>query len=155
MPENVGRHTDLGGSREKAVDLLASRRKRHRAVEHRDASRMQAVHLAREREHRAAAERDDDRARGQRPQRPLAHELERELPLEELQLVLGERALHERERIDGAEEEDLSVLAREQQARPGRSAFGVVGPLHLVEHEELARVRRHLHRRADHRARAR
>ena len=65
--------------------------------------------------------------------------------------MLGERALHERECIDGAEEEDLSVLAREQQACPGRSAFGVVGPLHLVEHEELARVRRHLHRRADHR----
>ena len=65
--------------------------------------------------------------------------------------MLGERALHERECIDGAEEQDLSVLAREQQARPGRSAFGVVGPLHLVEHEELARVRRHLHGRADHR----
>ena len=151
VPENVRRDTDIGGSGEEAVDLLASRRERHRAVENGDAARMQAIHLAGEREHGAAAERDDDRAWGQRPERPLADELERELPLEELQLVLGKRALHERERIDGAEKEDLPILAGQQQPRPRGPAFGVVGPLHLVEHEELARVRRHLHRRADHR----
>ena len=149
MPEHVRRDADVGGSREEAVDLLASRRERHRAVENGDAARMQSIHLPGEREHRAAAERDDDRARRQRPERPLADELERELPLEDLQLVLGERALDERERIDGAEKEDLAVLAGEQQPRPGGAALRVVGPLHLVEHEELARVRRHLHRRAD------
>ena len=112
---------------------------------------MESVHLAGEREHRAPAERDDDGSGRQRAKRPLADELERELALEDLQLVLGERALDERERIERAEEQDLAVLAGEQEPRPGRAALRVVGPLHLVEDEQLARVRCHLHRRADHR----
>ena len=61
----------------------------------------------------------------------------------------GKRALHERERVERAEQEDLAVLAGEQEPRPGRAALRVVGPLHLVEDEQLARERRHLHRRAD------
>ena len=111
---------------------------------------METVDLAREREHRAPAERDDDRSRRERAERPRAHELERELALEDLQLVLGKRALHEWERVERAEQEDLAVLAREQEPRPGRAALGVVRPLHLVEDEQLARERRHLHGRADH-----
>ena len=47
------------------------------------------------------------------------------------------------------EQEDVPVLAREQQPRPGGAALGVVGPLHLVEHEHLAAERRHLGRAAD------
>ena len=112
---------------------------------------MQPVHLAGEREHRAAAERDDDGAGRQRAERPLADELERELALEDLELVLREGAIDERERVERAEEEDLAVLAGEQQPRPRRAALGVVGPLHLVEDEELPVLRRHLDRRADHR----
>ncbi len=49
--------------------------------------------------------------------------------------------------------EDVAVVAREQEARPGRAALGVVGPLHLVEHEHLARARRHLDGAADDRGR--
>ena len=48
---------------EEAVDLLAPRAERHRAVEHGDAARVEPVDLAREREHRLAAEGDDDGAR--------------------------------------------------------------------------------------------
>ena len=110
---------------------------------------METVDLAREREHRAPAERDDHRSRCERAERPRAHELERELALEDLQLVLRERALHERERVERAEQQDLAVLAGEQEPRPGRAALGVVGPLHLVENEQLAGERRHLHGRAD------
>ena len=116
MPENVGGHTDVGGSREEAVDLLASRGERHRPVENGNAARMESIHLA-----AGAARRRLNatmRAPGQRPERPFADEFERELPLEELQLVLGERALHERERVDGAEKEDLPIPARQEQARP-------------------------------------
>ena len=47
----------------------------------------------------------------------------------------------------------MPIVAREQQARPGRPALGVVGPLHLVEHEHLARARCHLDRAADDRGR--
>ena len=65
--------------------------------------------------------------------------------------MLGKRALHEWERVERAEHEDLAVLARQQEPRPGRTALGVVRPLHLVEDEQLARERRHLHGRADHR----
>ena len=130
---------------------ISSRRddERHRAVEHRDLAGMEPVHLSREREHRAAAERDDDRSGRERAERPRADELERELALEDLQLVLGERPLHERERVERTEQEDLAVLACEQEPRPRRAALRVVGPLHLVEDEELARVRRHLDGRAD------
>ena len=128
---------------------------RHRAVEDGDATRVQPVHLAGEREHRPATERDDDGAGRQRAERALADELERELALEDLQLVLREGSFDERERVERAEEEDLAVLAGEQQPRPGRAALGVVRPLHLVENEQLARLRRHLDRRADRPARAR
>ena len=48
-----------------------------------------------------------------------------------------ERVLDERQRVDGAEQEDVAVLAGEQEARPRRAALGVVGPLHLVEDEHL------------------
>ena len=80
-----------------------------------------------------------------------ADELERQLALEDLQLALRERSVDERERVERAEQEDLAVLAREEQARPRRAALGVVRPLHLVEDEQLARLGRHLHRRADNR----
>ena len=63
VPEDVGRDADVGRAGQEAVDLLAPRRERHRAVEHGDPARVQPVHLAREREHGLAAERDDDRAR--------------------------------------------------------------------------------------------
>src|SRR6187402_1755188 len=46
VPENVGRHTDLGGARQKAVDLLTSRGERHRPVENGDAAGMQSIDLA-------------------------------------------------------------------------------------------------------------
>ncbi len=150
VAEHVGRDADVGGAREEAVDLLAPRGERHRAVEHGDATGMEPVHLTCEREHRATAEGDDDRARRERAKRALADELERELALEDLQLVPGERAVDERERVEGAEEQDLAVLAGEQQPRPGRAALRVVGPLHLVEDEELASLGRHLDGRADH-----
>ena len=108
-----------------------------------------AVQLAGEREHGAPAERDDNGARlealeGDRP-RPV----ERRLALEEADLGLRKRVLDERQRLDRAEQEDVPVLAGEQQPRPGGAALGVVGPLHLVEHEHLARERRHLGRAAD------
>ena len=43
----------------------------------------------------------------------------------------------------------MPVLAGEEQPRPGGAALAVVGPLHLVEDENLARERRHLRRAAD------
>ena len=61
----------------------------------------------------------------------------------------GNAFCDQRQRLDGAEQEDVPVLAREQQARPGGSALGVVRPLHLVEHEHLAAQRRHLGGAAD------
>ena len=63
VAEHVGSDADVRAAVEEAVDLLAPRRERHRAVEHRDPTRMQPVDLAGEREHRLAAERDDHRAR--------------------------------------------------------------------------------------------
>ena len=47
VPEHVRRDADVGSAGEEALDLLAPRRERHRAVEDGDAARMQAVHLAR------------------------------------------------------------------------------------------------------------
>ena len=85
----------------------------------------------------------------QRAERALPDELEGELALEDLQLVLGEGSLDERERVERAEQQDLAVLAGEEKPRPGGAALGVVRPLHLVEHEQLARPGRHLDRRAD------
>ena len=82
-------------------------------------------------------------------QRALADELERQHPLEHLDLGLGERVQDERLGVERAEQEDVAVVAREQQPRPGGAALGIVGPLHLVEHEHLARARRHLDGAAD------
>ena len=110
---------------------------------------MAPVHLAREREHRATAERDDDGARREPGECPLADEVEREHALEDLELRLRERVLDERQCVERAEDQDLPVLAREQQSSPRRAAFLVVGPLHLVEHEELAGLGRHLDRGSD------
>ena len=88
-------HAHVRGAGDESLDLLAPGRERHRPVENRDAARVQSVHLAREREHGAAAERDDDGSGCERPQCSRADELERELPLEDLQLVRGERAVDE------------------------------------------------------------
>ena len=60
-----------------------------------------------------------------------------------------ERALDERQRVERAEQQDVPVLAGEQQLRPGGAALLVVGPLHLVEDEHLARAGRHLDGAAD------
>ena len=63
VAEDVGRGAHLGLAGDEAVDLLAPRRERHRAVETRDAARVELVQLAREADHGAPRERDDDRAR--------------------------------------------------------------------------------------------
>ena len=136
-------------AREEAIDLLPPRRERHRAVEDGDAALVQAVDLACEREHRPARESHDDGSLRQRAKRLRADELERQLAVEDLQLAVRERAVDERERVERTEQEDLPVVAREEEARPRRPALGVVGPLHLVQDEKLARLGRHLHRRAE------
>ena len=133
----------------------ASRGERHRAVEDGDAARLPAVQLPGEREHGAAAEGDDDRPGLRLWKETRAGPVERRLALEEADLGVGEGVLDERQRLDGAEQEDVPVLAGEQQARPGRAALGVVGPLHLVEDEHLAGERGHLGRAADDRRVAR
>ena len=56
---------------------------------------------------------------------------------------------HERQRLDGAEQQDVAVLAAEQEPCPRGAALLVLGPLHLVEHERLAARRRHLGGAAD------
>ena len=81
VSEHVGRDADVRGARDEAVDLLAARRERHRAVEHRDPVGAQPVDLAREREDGLAAERDDDCPRGQRTELAGTDELEGQLPL--------------------------------------------------------------------------
>ena len=149
MAEHVGRDAHVGAAVEEAVDLLAPRRERHRAVEHRDAAGMEPVDLAGEREHRLAAERDDDRSRREPAELARADELERKLPLVDPELCLRERTPNERQRVERAEQPDVAVLAGEQQLRPRRAALLVVRPLHLVEHEHLARARRHLDRAAE------
>src|SRR5262245_26138083 len=149
MAEDIGRDADVRGAREKALDLLTSRRERHRAVEDGDPAGVDAVHLTCKREHGAPAERNDDSPGRERPEGSSSDELERQLALEDLQLVPWERAIDEWERIDRSQNEDLAVLAREEETRPRRATLGVVGPLDLVENEELSGVRRHLDRRAD------
>ena len=86
-------------------------------------------------------------------ERALADELERQDALEDLHLGFRERVQDERLGIERAEHEDVAVVAGEQEPRPRRAALGVVRPLHLVEHEHLARARRHLDRAADDRGR--
>ena len=75
--------------------------------------------------------------------------VERRLALEEADLGLRKRVLDERERLDGAEQEDVAVLAGEEEPRPRRAALLVLRPLDLVEHEHLAAQRRHLGGAAD------
>ena len=123
---------------DEAVDLLAPRRERHRAVENRHPPGLQAVHLACQREHRLAAEGDDHGARCQRAQHPLTDPLERQLALEDADLGLRKRVLDEGQRVERAEHANVPVLAGEQEARPGRAALLVVRPLHLVQHEHVA-----------------
>ena len=134
---------------EEAVDLLAPRAERHRAVEHRDAARVQAVDLAREREHRLAAEGDDDGARREAGSERSPTNSSGSMRSKTLTSACGNAFSDERLRVERAEQEDVAVLAGEQQPRPGGAALGVVRPLHLVEHEHLARARRHLDRAAD------
>jgi hypothetical protein len=102
VTEHVGRDADVGRAGHEALDLFAPRSERHRAVEDRDPLGVKPVDLTREREDGSSAERDHDRSGGQRAQRPLADELERELSLEHLELALGECAIHERKRVEGA-----------------------------------------------------
>ena len=133
----------------KAVDLLAARRERHRAVQHRDTAGVQLVQLAREPDHGAAAERDDDRA-GRRARRCRACRTSRAAPCarRSARRPAGTRA-DERQRLDRAEQQDVAVLAAEHEPRPRRAALLVLGPLHLVEDERLAAHRRHLRGAAD------
>jgi hypothetical protein len=149
VPEHVRRAADVGLAVHEPLDLEPARSEWHRAVEDGDASRAAAVELAREREHGAPAERDHDRSRLQALERHLARPVERRLALEEADLGLRKRVLDERQRLDGPEQQDVLVLAREQQPRPGGAALAVIGPLHLVEHEHLAVQRRHFRRAAD------
>ena len=149
MPEHVGGDAHLGAAAEEPIDLLAARGQRHGAVEDCDLARTQPIHLSGEREHPAAAERDDDGPRRERAQRARAHELERELALEQPHLRPGERPLDERQRVDRAQQQHVAVIAAEQQPRPGGAALRVVRPLHLVEHEHLALARCHLDRAAN------
>ena len=139
MPEDVGRDADLRGAGEEAVDLLAPRGERHRAVEHRNPVGLHPVDLTGEREHRLAAEGDENGAGGQSAKLPLADELERQLPLVHPELGVGKRAPHERERVERAEQPDVLVLPREQKLGPRGATLLVVCPLHLVEDEHLAR----------------
>ena len=96
MPEDVGRDAHLRGAGEEAVDLLAPRGERHRAVEHCNPVRLDAVDLTREREHRLAAEGDENRAGRQTAELPGADELERELALVHPELGVRKRAPDER-----------------------------------------------------------
>ena len=149
VAEHVGRRAHLGRAGDEAVDLLAPRRERHRAVQHRDLARMELVELAGEADHGAAAERDDDGSRPEPGDAALADPVERRLALEEANLHVRERVPHERQRLDRAEQQDVAVLAAEHEPRPRRAALLVFGPLHLVEDERLAVHRRHLRRAAD------
>ena len=137
VPEHVGGAADVGLPVHEALDFEASRAERHRAVEDSDAARLPPVQLPGEREHGTAAECDDDRAGPEALKGNRAGPVERRLALEEADLGVGERVLEERQRLDGAEEKDVFVLAREQEPCPGGAALAVVCPLHLVEHEHL------------------
>src|SRR6478672_9639729 len=135
VAEHVGRGTHLRAAVDEAVDLLAPRGERHRAVEARDAARVELVQLAGEADHGAAAEGDDHRARAEAGDAAAAGPVERRLALEVANLDLRKRVPHERQRLDGTEQQDVPVLAAEQEPRPGRAALLVLGPLNLVEHK--------------------
>jgi hypothetical protein len=118
VPQDVGGGADRCAAGDEAVDLLPPRRERHRAVEAGDCARVQLVQLAREADHRAAAEGHDDRAGAQAGDRAAARPVERSLALEEADLGLGKRVPHERQRLHGAEQQDVPVFAADQEARP-------------------------------------
>jgi ketosteroid isomerase-like protein len=149
VSEDIGCRAEVGRAAAEALDLDAARRERHRAVENRDAAGVTPVQLAGEREHRAAAEGDDHGAGTQALERDRAGPVERRLALEEAHVRVRKRVRDQRQRLHRPEQEDVAVLAGEQQPRPGGPAFGVVRPLHLVEHQHLAAQRRHLRGAAD------
>src|SRR4051794_29448407 len=127
VAEHVGGHAHLGGTGEKPVDLLTTRREWHRAVKHGDASRPQGIQLARKTDHRAPAERDDNRSRPEPGNAFLPEPLERRLALEETDVDLRECMLDEQKRLDRAEQQDVTVLAAEHQPRPRGAALLVLG----------------------------
>ena len=146
VPEDVGGDAHVGGAGEEPVDLLAPRGERHRAVEDRHASGVEPVHLAREREHGLAAEGDDDRpVRSDRSVRSPTHS-RGSLRSKTFSSASGNARSTRGSASSAPSRRICAVLAREQEARPGGPALGVVGPLHLVEDEQLARMRRHLDR---------
>src|SRR5438128_1643472 len=104
---------------------------------------MKLVQLPGEADHRSPAEGDHYGARPKSGDAATADPVERRLPLEEADLGLRERVPHEWQRLDRAEQQDVAVLAAEEETRPGRAALLVLRPLHLVEHERLAARRRH------------
>ncbi len=148
MAEHVGRRAHFGLAGDEAVDLLAPGGERHRAVEARDAPRMELVQLTREPDHGAPREGDDHRARAEARDAAAADPVERRLALEEPDLGLRERVPHERQRLNRAEQQDVAVLAAEQEPGPRGAALFVLRPLHLVEDERLAARRGHLGRAA-------
>ena len=118
VAENVRRAADRRLAVHEPLDLQPAGRKGHRAVQHGDLSRLPAVQLACEREHRAAAEGDHHRAGPKALERHRTRPVERRLALEEAHLGLRERVLDQRQRLDGAEQEDVPVLAGEEEPRP-------------------------------------
>ncbi len=118
MPQHVRRRTDLGAAVDEAVDLLAPRRERHRPVEAGDAARMKLVQLPGETDHGAPAERDDDGAGAETVDAAPAGPVEGRLALEVANLDLRERVPDERQRLDRAEQQDVPVLAAEEEPRP-------------------------------------
>src|SRR5437764_4448667 len=144
VAEDVGRSADLRTSIDEAIDLLPPRGERHGAVETGDTTGMEPVQLARQADHGAATERDDHRAGAETVDSAPPGPVERRLPLEEANLDPRERVPDERQRLDGAEQQDVAVLAAQQEPCPRRAALLVLRPLHLVEHEGLAARGRHL-----------
>src|ERR1700749_3915953 len=123
VPEHVGRGADLRAAGDEAVDLLPPRREWHPAVEAGNGARVELVQLAREPDHRATAEGDDDRAGAEARNPAAAEPVEWRLALEVPHLDLREGVPHERQRLDGAEEQDVAVFAAEHEARPRRAAL--------------------------------
>jgi hypothetical protein len=48
------------------------------------------------------------------------------------------------ERVERSQQPEMAVFAGEEELRPGGATLLVVGPLHLVEDEDVARRGRHL-----------
>ena len=119
VTEDVGRTADRGLAADEPLDLQPAGCKRHRAVQHGDLPRLPPVELACKGEHCAPAERDHDGAGPKALERDRTGPVERRLALEEAHLSLWEGVLDQRQRLDRAEEEDVPVLAGEEQPRPG------------------------------------